>query len=166
MTKSLPCVDALDPARLAEANINPETGLSTDYLNHFNEAIMLLEMLPTAPECRDDFLAWRPASYTEHFASSRFKHRDLAILAYDAASPAIRRELEALAESMTYVLMAIRETLESSSSSKACDLLATRAEGWLKPLVARAGALINGADISGEAPQATVDALMSHDSPG
>jgi hypothetical protein len=26
-------------------NINPVTGLSTDYLNHFTEAIMLLELL-------------------------------------------------------------------------------------------------------------------------
>jgi hypothetical protein len=29
-------------ARLRAANINPRTGLATDYLNHFNEAIMLL----------------------------------------------------------------------------------------------------------------------------
>ena len=26
-------------ARLADANINPRTGLATDYLNHFNEAV-------------------------------------------------------------------------------------------------------------------------------
>ena len=31
-------------------NINPVTGLSTDYLNHFTEAIMLLELLPADPE--------------------------------------------------------------------------------------------------------------------
>ena len=53
--------------RLADANINPLTGLATDYLNHFNEAIMLLEMLSSCPECRDDFLVWRPMSYREHF---------------------------------------------------------------------------------------------------
>ena len=62
--------------RLADANINPATGLATDYLNHFNEAIMLLEMLSSCPECRDDFLGWRPMSYREHFAASRFKGRD------------------------------------------------------------------------------------------
>jgi hypothetical protein len=27
-------------AELKAANINPQTGLATDYLNHFNEAIM------------------------------------------------------------------------------------------------------------------------------
>ena len=53
--------------RLAEANINPATGLATDYLNHFNEAIMLLEMLSSCPDCIEDFLAWQPLSYREHF---------------------------------------------------------------------------------------------------
>jgi hypothetical protein len=156
----------LDPARLAETNINPLTGLSTDYLNHFNEAIMLLEMLPTAPECRDDFLAWRPMTYSEHFAASSFKHRDLAILAYDAANPMIRQELDTLADTMTEVLIAIRDALQLSTAPAASDMLAERAVAWLKPLVARAGAVINGADIAGEAPQATVDALMRHNSSG
>ena len=61
--------DALDPARLDGTNINPVTGLATDFLNHFNEAIMLLEVLPMAPECKADILAWRPMSYREHFAT-------------------------------------------------------------------------------------------------
>ena len=81
----------VDRARLIEANINPVTGLATDYLNHFNEAIMLLEMLPMAPECKEDFLAWAPMSYCEHFAASRFRQRDLAIAVYGQADPALRR---------------------------------------------------------------------------
>ncbi|MGH6975854.1 MAG: hypothetical protein ACREED_02395, partial [Stellaceae bacterium] len=48
---------------LCDANINPVTGLATDYLNHFNEAIMLLEMLSSFPDCIDDFLGWQPLSY-------------------------------------------------------------------------------------------------------
>ena len=51
----------------AAANINPRTGLATDYLNHFNEAIMLLEMVPDMPECAEDFLDLDPLSYAEHF---------------------------------------------------------------------------------------------------
>ena len=66
-------------ARLRAANINPRTGLATDYLNHFNEAIMLLEMIPDMPECAEDFLGWHPLSYGEHFTASNFKARDLAI---------------------------------------------------------------------------------------
>ena len=57
---------------------------------------MLLEMLPSCPECVEDFLAWRPLSYREHFAGSHFKGRDLAIAAYEAADPALRARLDAL----------------------------------------------------------------------
>jgi hypothetical protein len=63
--------------RLLDANINPRTGLATDYLNHFNEAIMLLEMIPDIPECFEDFLDWQPMSYREHFAASGFKAKNL-----------------------------------------------------------------------------------------
>jgi hypothetical protein len=72
-------------AQLQAANINPRTGLATDYLNHFNEAIMLLEMIPDMPECAEEFLEWQPRSYREHFAASNFKARELAIEAYDSA---------------------------------------------------------------------------------
>jgi 8-oxo-dGTP diphosphatase len=98
-------------ARLVEANINPATGFATDYLNHFNEAIMLLEMLPDCPDCIGDFLAWRPMSYREHFVASHFKGRDLAIAAYDAANPALRDCLDTMATTMTAVLEATRESM-------------------------------------------------------
>jgi hypothetical protein len=137
-------VPGVDRARLAQANINPTTGLATDYLNHFNEAIMLLEMLTAMPECGEDFLAWRPMTYCEHFAASSFKERDLAMQAYDVADSA----------------------LELSLSPRAAGTLAAQAAAWLKPMVARAGAVINGTfmpapiEVAGPAPQATVDALF------
>src|ERR1700751_5447779 len=87
----------IDRARLIEANIHPVTGLATDYLNHFNEAIMMLELAAQTPECIEDFCAWRPLSYCEHFAASSFKERELAIAAYDLADPALRRRLDGLA---------------------------------------------------------------------
>ena len=90
-----------DTARLAEANINPVTGFATDYLNHFNEAVMLLEMLPDCPDCIGDFLAWRPMNYREHFMASHFKGRNLAVAAYDAADPTLRDCLDTMATTMT-----------------------------------------------------------------
>src|SRR3954449_4513391 len=81
-------------AALRAANINPRTGLATDYLNHFNEAIMLLEMIPDMPECAEDFLLWYPLSYREHFMASHFKARDLAIEAYESADEHIRVEFD------------------------------------------------------------------------
>jgi len=93
--------DAARAAELRAANINPRTGLATDYLNHFNEAVMLLEMIPDIPECAEDFLAWHPLSYAEHFTASNFKARDLAISAYNSADPIIRAEFDTITDSMT-----------------------------------------------------------------
>src|SRR5947209_17765725 len=89
---------ALDPARLSAANINPKTGLASDYLNHFNEAIMLLDLLPETPECIVELIGWEPLSYEEHFAGSHFKDKDLAIIAYAAAEPSARMQLDELAD--------------------------------------------------------------------
>src|ERR1700735_1481611 len=94
-TSARPASAADNPARAAElraANINPRTGLATDYLNHFNEAVMLLEMVPDMPECAEDFMGGKPLSYAEHFTASNFKARDLAIEAYNMADGRIRAE--------------------------------------------------------------------------
>src|SRR3954453_13382591 len=88
-------------ARLRAANINPRTGLATDYLNHFNEAIMLLEMIQNMPECAEDFLTWSPLSYCQHFMASNFRPRDLAIEAYDSTDAAIRTEFDNITSAMT-----------------------------------------------------------------
>lgn len=161
--EALQADDAGNAARLADANINPATGLATDYLNHFNEAIMLLEMLSNCPDCLDGFLSWRPMSYREHFEASRFKGRALAIAAYDAADPGLRDSLDTLAGAMTAVLEATRVAMDCDMPQATPVALAERAAALLRPLVARAGAVINGEDDAGEAlaPQAVVDGLMT-----
>lgn len=152
----------LDRAQLAAANINPTTGLASDYLNRFNEAIMLLDLLSSSPDCIDDFMAWRPMSYREHFQASPLKGRDLAIAAYDAADPTLRACLETLAGTMIAVLEATRAAMSTDLPPERSAALAEHAAAWLRPLVARAGAVINGnADgIVSDAPQAVVDGLM------
>src|SRR5947209_17464466 len=99
--------DRARAAQLSAANINPRTGLATDYLNHFNEAIMLLEMIPDMPECAEDFLNWRPLSYSEHFTASSFSARDLAIEAYETTDAEIRAEFDNITTTMTSILTAV-----------------------------------------------------------
>src|SRR5262250_2711831 len=107
---------AIDPARLAAANINPKTGLATDYLNHFNEAIMLLDLLPQMPECIVELIGWEPLSYEEHFQGSNFKDKELAITAYEAADVAARARLDELADTMNALLVATCETFQNRAS--------------------------------------------------
>ncbi len=144
-------------AELLAANINPRTGLATDYLNHFNEAIMLLEMIPDRPDCAEDFLSWRPLSYREHFASSNFKARELAISAYDAADPNLRTEFDNITAAMISILTAVGNAMRETSVARTRATLAGQATGWVKPLVTLAGSVING---GGGAPD--VDTIMNH----
>jgi len=143
-------------AQLRAANINPRTGLATDYLNHFNEAVMLLEMIPDMPECAEDFLSWQPLSYAEHFTASNFKARDLAIEAYSAADARIRADFDGIAGAMTSILTAVGAAMRKAHQDKTRVRLAEQATGWVKPLVMQAGGIINGDR------QADVDYIMTH----
>src|SRR5437879_1736981 len=141
-------------ARLRAANINPRSGLATDYLNHFNEAIMLLEMVPDMPECAEDFLTWSPLTYTEHFWASNFKARDLAIEAYELSDA--RTAFDNITSTMTSILTAVGTAMREARQDKTRATLAEQATGWVKPLVALAGGIINGG------VEANVEAIMAN----
>lgn len=146
------------PEQLANANINPSTGLATDYLNHFNEAIMLLDLVATVPDCLPDLMAWGPLSYQEHFAYSGFKDRDLAVAAYRTADPAARAELERLADAMTEILLATRDAMMMEGCGVETMEEASKAAAQLRIMVAQAGAVINGRSDN----EALVDTLFEH----
>ena len=135
------------PANQAEAReistINPVTGLSTDYLNHFTEAIMVLEMATAMPECLEDLRTWRAV-----------------IAAYDAADPLVRDALDSVAETLNAVLLDTRDVFLGRRSGPDTEALAQRAVIWLKPLIARAASVINGARETHGTTQAAVDALL------
>ncbi len=158
----LPGPGPSDAARLIAANIDPRTGLATDYLNHFNEAIMLLEMIPDLPECAADFLEWRPLTYHEHFSVSNFKGRDLAIAAYDNADSAIRAEFDNITGAMTSILAAVGDAMREADQDKTRVALAEQAAGWVKPLATLACGIIHG---HGADSEADVDYIMTHQLP-
>lgn len=75
-------------------NINPQTLLATDYLNHFNEIVMMLEMIPDMPDCYEEAVAWAPKSYQDHFRDSQFRDRELAVEAYNHVPSKYRKPFE------------------------------------------------------------------------
>jgi hypothetical protein len=144
-------------------NINPVTGLSTDYLNHFTEAIMVLEVIGTMPECLDDLRAWQVKTYSEHFAASRFSNRNAIIAAYQTADPTIRMALERTAKVLNAIVCRTRELVQQHVGSPEVDAIARRALDRLRPLITRAAALINGTTVKPadqHGPQAAVDAIF------
>ena len=131
-------------------NINPLTGLSTDYLNHFTEAVMALEMAASMPECLDDLRAWGPKSYVEHFAASRFSHRATAIGAYRSADGTTRTAVDAAAAVLNAAILEVRDAVLADGGSAAIDdEQVQRACEAIRPRIAGLAALINGATAAG-----------------
>ena len=145
-------------------NINPVTGLSTDYLNHFTEVVMVLEMVGTMPECLDDLRTWQAKTYAEHFATSHFSNRDAIISAYHSADPAVRMALDRTSDALNTMVWRTRELVLQRIGTAEVETVARLALDTVRPLIARTAALINGtatetADRQG--PQAAVDAIFS-----
>ena len=95
-------------------NINPETLLATDYLNHFNEIVMLIDLVPTMPECFEDAKAWAPKSYEQHFQDSAFTDKDLAVLAYLNAPTQFREPFDDTVAAMNVLVADGLTAIEAS----------------------------------------------------
>lgn len=127
-------------------NINPETLLATDYLNHFNEVVMLIDMAPDMPEVIEDIEAWAPASYAEHFSRSGFTDKELAILAYENAPRRAREPFDEVVEQANRVALAAGRELRKAheAGDPAFADIARRKAETLRRLVTMASGIING----------------------
>jgi len=74
--------------------VNVETLLATDYLNHFNEVFMQVEMLADMPDWLDELLDWTPKSYEQHFEDSSLPDKAQIIEAYHHAPGLFREALQ------------------------------------------------------------------------
>ena len=135
--------------KLAPANIDPSSFLATDYLNHFNELLMMLEMLPDMPDMLEDIEEWAPKSYPEHFTDSVFTDKDLAIEAYEHAPKAFRSQFDDTVASLDSLIVSTLSGLkavgiaERGFSAPARMLLETRIE-TMQTLLLRINGVIHG----------------------
>jgi hypothetical protein len=148
-------------ARAKGTNVNDRTLLATDYLNHVNEIIMLLELVPDAPECLEDCRAWQPMSYVEHFQASSIADRDLAIEAYGFSPPEFRSTFDRLTGEMHRVIAGVLASLIAATAQgdeERARRVVELAVGALKTMVDQASSTIHG-DVQ-IMDQAEIDGLM------
>lgn len=148
-------------ARAQGSNVNEKTLLATDYLNHVNEIVMLLELVPDAPECLEDCRAWQPLSYADHFRQSGIADKELAIEAYDWSPPQYRQPFDRLVNEMNRLVGLSVERLAALIETGNDDQLrfvATRASQNLQDLIGKASAIIHGE--RNVVDQAQIDELM------
>ena len=149
-------------ARLVKGkNINPETLLATDYLNHFNEIVMLIDMVPTMPECIEDARAWTPKSYEQHFEDSVFADKALAILAYQNAPTQFREPFDDTVAAMDALvaqgLTAIEASIATGEHGRV-ELAVGDVSRKLQSRIDRCSAIINGH--TAKLDQSAVDELF------
>lgn len=149
-------------ARLVKGkNINEETLLATDYLNHFNEIVMLLDMVPMMPECIEDAKEWSPKSYEQHFQDSVFADKDLAILAYQNSPPQFRELFDDTVAAMNTLvaegMIAIEASIETGEAGR-IELAVGEVSRSLQSRIDRCSAIINGQ--TEKLDQSAVDALF------
>ena len=148
-------------ARAGEANINEKTLLATDYLNHFNEFVMVLDLIPDMPDCLADAEAWQPKDYRAHFRDSAFSARELAIEAYAYAPAEYREQFEFLVDSINALipkgLERVRAAVDEGNAERV-GFACTTTSQTLRKLIDLVSAVING-----EKPtidQQGIDALL------
>ncbi len=127
--------------------INRVTGLSTDYFNHHNEAVMLLDLIADMPEVVEDLAAWRPVSYREHFETSSLGIAEAAIAGYEAAPADIRAVFdEAVTVLDAFLSDAIRLVIDlvDSGDMAAAGAVGAEASKFARRVIAHASALVNG----------------------
>ena len=95
--------------------VNPSTGLANDYLNVFNEILLLIEFLPTMPEMTDEALAWRPRGYLEYFEQSPLPGAQQVMQAYAGVDPEVRAHFETILARLTDT---VTEALEKVSAEQ------------------------------------------------
>lgn len=148
--------------------INPASGIANDYLNVFNEVLLLIENLPILlPELMEDLEQWQPISYRDYFSKSPLPGSEKALAVYENIDPGFRDKFEAkiaevaeIARSGRDAIRAIQEqtgSLQADGVAEECSELATK----LRRALMEATDMVN----SGTAPrpnraQALADRLM------
>ena len=149
-------------ARITDTNIDGNTFLATDYLNHFNEIVMLLEMIPDMPDILEEAQEWCPKSYQQHFRDSGLSDSDLTIEAYENAPAAFREPFDETVERMNQVVIRGIETIAAAVDSPRPEELAAAAataSRLLQRLVDVASAIIHGN--TPQLEQGEIDELLS-----
>lgn len=141
--------------------------LSTDYLNLYAEALMLIEMAALDPEVMSELKAWKPVGYLEHFQVSNLRCACAASEAFMALDPTARRAFETLCSAKNQLVQTVIITLDEGGETGSHAAVIEIAAEAFRNLFSRANAFINsGGDMEMAAYdkielQAAIDRILS-----
>ena len=153
----------------AAALVNPASGIANDYLNHFNEMLLMIENLPILlPEMIDEIWQWRPVTYVEYFKNSPLPGSAETLRIYDSLDKNFRTDFESMIELLDSIVLSSREvigehrmpdgTIEPEAITEICE----RYSADLRAVLDRAADLVNhGYAPPLERPQNMADRLLA-----
>lgn len=150
----------------AGADMAKHPRLSTDYLNRYAEALMLIDLAADDPDIVRDLKAWRSLSYREHFETSPLRIAPSALEAYDRLAPERKAAFEDLCRAMTRLVTTATALLADRTDRLDAITIVEVAGDALRRQIARATEFINAngtVDIVATEMrelQAEVDALL------
>ena len=146
--------------KVSGTNIDTRTLLSTDYFNAFNSIVMVLDMLPDAPELLEEIEQWHFVDYVEHFKTSDLDFAALAIEAYPFAPEELRLAFEKKVSAIRQILeelpAILRPLIEHGEKGVFAEKTKTIA-AQLRTLMEEGNGIVHG---SSAAVQADVDKLF------
>lgn len=143
-------------------------GLSNDYLNHFSEVLMLVELAAMDAEVIADLADWRPIDYASYFACSQLRRAPEARAAYQELCGTRREAFEQLVRAMDQLAMTAIRALRPPCEPEDAALVADVTTPALRRLIAQASAFLNsgGRDLPDssevEEAQSVIDRLLEH----
>jgi hypothetical protein len=149
---------------------NPESGLANDYLNHFNEILLMIENLPVLlPEMVDDILKWLPVSYVDYWEKSPLPGSAETLRTYQGLDPNFRADFESMIELLDGIVMysinliAAHRLPDGSIEPDTIEEICEKYSADLRAVLDRTADLVNhGAAPPLERPQHMADRLLGN----
>jgi hypothetical protein len=153
----------------AAALVNPESGIANDYLNHFNEILLMVENFPILlPEMIEEMMQWKPVSYTNYFKNSPLPGSAETLRIYEALDKNFRTDFEAMVELLDRIVLSSIELIlshrlpDGSIDPEAIGEICEQHSADLRTVLARTADLVNhGYAPPLEQPQHMADRLMA-----
>jgi hypothetical protein len=131
-----------NPAALASVPTDG-IGLSTDYLNHYSEILMLIEIASFDASIVDDICVWQQIGYQEYFRKSSLRRAASALSAYERLTPESRLAFEQIVQALDKLTLGAILALRPPCHPRNVVLIGDVIGPAIRRLIDRAAAFLN-----------------------
>jgi hypothetical protein len=95
--------------------VNPKSGLANDYLNVYNEVLLMIENLPIMPEIIDEIINWKSISYKTYFENSKLTESQIALGKYINLHQEIKKEFDGMISKIDETTQSVINQLKNNT---------------------------------------------------